>query len=73
MSADSVSPNTKIRVGDRHQVTVGVMVHGGHALAYIGNKTIFVRHACPGELVIAEITSVSKKIIRADAIEIISA
>jgi tRNA/tmRNA/rRNA uracil-C5-methylase (TrmA/RlmC/RlmD family) len=73
MSSDSVNPTPKIRVGDRHQVTVGVMVHGGHALAYLGKNTIFVRHACPGEVVIAEITSVSKKIIRADAIEIISA
>jgi tRNA/tmRNA/rRNA uracil-C5-methylase (TrmA/RlmC/RlmD family) len=73
MSSDAVNPNAKIRVGDRHRVTVGVMVHGGHALAYLGKNTIFVRHACPGEVVIAQITSVSKKIIRADAIEIISA
>jgi tRNA/tmRNA/rRNA uracil-C5-methylase (TrmA/RlmC/RlmD family) len=73
MNSDLFNPNPRVRVGDRHQVTVGVMVHGGHALAYLGKNTIFVRHACPGEVVIAEITSVSKKIIRADAIEIISA
>jgi tRNA/tmRNA/rRNA uracil-C5-methylase (TrmA/RlmC/RlmD family) len=73
MNSDSVNPSPRIRVGDRHEVTVGAMVHGGHALAHMGKNTIFVRHACPGEVVIVEITSVSKKIIRADAIEIISA
>ena len=73
MNSDSIIHTPKIRVGDRHQVTVGVMVHGGHALAHLGKNTIFVRYACPGEVVIAEITSVSRKIIRADAIDIISA
>ena len=73
MENESDITSQKLRVGDRHQVTVGVMVHGGHALAHIGKHTLFVRHACPGEEVVVEITSVSKKIIRAHAIEIISA
>jgi len=73
MNADSSVTDSRLRVGDRYPVTVGVMVHGGHALAYLGTNTIFVRHACPGEQVIIEITSVSRKIVRADAVEIISA
>ena len=46
------------------------MVHGGHALAHVQGQTVFVRHACPGEEVVIRITSASRKIVRADAIEI---
>lgn len=60
----------RLRVGDVHTVIVGAMVHGGHALAHVEGQTVFVRHACPGEEAVIQITSASRKIVRADAIEI---
>lgn len=64
-------PEARLRVGDVHAVTVGAMVHGGHALAHVAGQTVFVRYACPGEDVVIRITSASRKIVRADAIEIL--
>lgn len=66
----STGDAAQLRVGDLHATTVGAMVHGGHALAHVGNHTVFVRYACPGEQVTILITSISRKIIRADAVEI---
>jgi tRNA/tmRNA/rRNA uracil-C5-methylase (TrmA/RlmC/RlmD family) len=59
--------------GDRVDVTVGSVAHGGHCVARIGGpggRVVFVRHALPGEDVVAEITEVHKGFLRADAVEI---
>lgn len=55
---------------DRVEVEVGQPAHGGHCVARHEGQVIFVRHALPGELVIAEITEVHKGYARADAVEI---
>ena len=58
------------------QIKVEKIVHGGHALAYPlsenleNKKPIFIRYGLPGEEGIAEITSDTSKITRADLIEI---
>ncbi len=62
-----------LRPGDVRTVTVGAMVHGGHAIAHVDGRTVFVRYACPGEEVVIRITSASRKLVRADAIEIVQA
>jgi tRNA/tmRNA/rRNA uracil-C5-methylase (TrmA/RlmC/RlmD family) len=59
-------------VGDRVRLTVGSVAHGGHFVARLDGQVIFVRHALPGEVVIAEISGVGPKgrYLRADAREV---
>jgi tRNA/tmRNA/rRNA uracil-C5-methylase (TrmA/RlmC/RlmD family) len=58
---------------DRVEVTVGAPAHGGHCVARHEGMVLFVRHALPGERVIAEVTEVHRGPVRADAVEIIEA
>src|SRR5215472_18115329 len=71
------SPATwTVAAGDEVDVTVGEVVHGGWCVARpaaSGSFVVFVRHALPGELVRARVTSTTAKFARAEAIEIISA
>ncbi|WP_203914794.1 class I SAM-dependent RNA methyltransferase [Rhizocola hellebori] len=60
-------------VGDRVRVEVGKPAHGGHCVARHEGIVLFVRHALPGEAVVAEITELHKGYLRADAIEILTA
>ncbi len=62
--------------GDRVELTVGAVAHGGHCVARIGGpggQVVFVRHALPGEQVVAEITEVHRGYLRADAVTILTA
>jgi tRNA/tmRNA/rRNA uracil-C5-methylase (TrmA/RlmC/RlmD family) len=62
--------------GDRIEVTVGAVAHGGHCVARIGGphgQVVFVRHAIPGERVIVEITELHRGYLRGDAVEILEA
>lgn len=63
----------RLAVGDVRTVTIGAMVHGGHALAHVDGQTIFVRYACPGEEVVVRITSASRTVVRADAVQVLTA
>ncbi|WP_377542343.1 class I SAM-dependent RNA methyltransferase [Micromonospora zhanjiangensis] len=56
---------------DRVELTVGAVAHGGHCVARLDGQVVFVRHALPGERVVAEITEVHRGFLRADAIEIV--
>ncbi|MFC0531105.1 class I SAM-dependent RNA methyltransferase [Phytohabitans kaempferiae] len=61
-------------VFERVTLTVGAVAHGGHCVARIGDppgRVVFVRHALPGERVIAEITEEHPGYLRADAIEVL--
>ncbi len=59
--------------GDLLELTVGPVAHGGHCVARLDGRVIFVRHALPGERVMAKVTSASAKASfwRADAVEIL--
>ena len=48
------------------------MAHGGHCVARHAGQVLFVRHALPGEVVLAEVTSIGRKgrFVRADAVQI---
>lgn len=59
--------------GDRVEVDVGAPAHGGHCVARHEGRVLFVRHALPGERVIAEVTEVHRGYVRADAVEILAA
>ncbi|QYJ04820.1 methyltransferase [Nocardioides panacisoli] len=48
-------------VGERYDVTVGPVAHGGHCVARVptedgASRVVFVRHALPGEVVTVELT-----------------
>ncbi|WP_033344797.1 class I SAM-dependent RNA methyltransferase [Catenuloplanes japonicus] len=61
--------------GERVEVTVGAVAHGGHCVARVGGDggpVLFVRHALPGERVIAQVTEVHRGFARADAVEILT-
>ena len=58
-----------MNVGDRITVTVGGIAHGGHCVARHDGRVIFLRYAIPGEEVVAEITEVTSKFARGNAIE----
>jgi tRNA/tmRNA/rRNA uracil-C5-methylase (TrmA/RlmC/RlmD family) len=64
-------------VGDRVEARTGPVAHGGHVVARVpaGDRdvVVFVRHALPAELVVIEITEVSKSFLRGDAVEVLEA
>ncbi|HEX5543136.1 MAG TPA: TRAM domain-containing protein [Micromonospora sp.] len=58
---------------ERIEVTVGPVAHGGHCVARWNGQVVFVRHALPGERVVAEVTEVHRGYLRADAVEVLEA
>ncbi|MFE5868264.1 class I SAM-dependent RNA methyltransferase [Streptomyces roseifaciens] len=62
-------------VGEEYEVEVGPVAHGGHCVARTeSGRVLFVRHALPGERVIAKITEgeATSRFLRADAVQILS-
>ena len=61
--------------GQLLELDVENVAHGGHCVARHDGRVVFVRHALPGERVVARITdgTSESKFLRADAIEILSA
>lgn len=61
-----------LKKGDTVEVTIGKPAHGGHAVARLDGRVIFVRHALPDERVVVRLTETAKKgFWRGDAIEIL--
>ncbi|HZJ05372.1 MAG TPA: TRAM domain-containing protein [Nocardioidaceae bacterium] len=64
------------RVGQRFDVEVGPVAHGGHFVARVSTgvddreMVTFVRHALPGEQVTVEITEDSGRFLRGDAVQV---
>ncbi|MGY6025715.1 class I SAM-dependent RNA methyltransferase [Streptomyces spinosirectus] len=66
----------KSLVGEEYEVEVGPVAHGGHCIARTAEgQVLFVRHALPGELVVARVTEGEEgaRYLRADAVEILTA
>jgi tRNA/tmRNA/rRNA uracil-C5-methylase (TrmA/RlmC/RlmD family) len=69
------------RVGERYDVEVGPIAHGGHCVARVPtdepgrDRVVFVRHALPGERVVVEITEGSDgdRFWRGDAVTVLAA
>jgi tRNA/tmRNA/rRNA uracil-C5-methylase (TrmA/RlmC/RlmD family) len=60
--------------GRRFEVDVGPVAHGGHCVARADGRVIFVRHALPGERVVAEVTQDhGGSFCRADATDVLRA
>src|SRR4051794_36896273 len=61
-------------LGQRFEVTVGPVAHGGHCVARHEGRVVFVRHALPGERVVVEVTEDRHaRFCRADAVEVLRA
>ncbi|MEU7981353.1 TRAM domain-containing protein [Micromonospora sp. NPDC049081] len=58
---------------ERVELTVDAVAPGGHCVARVDGQVVFVRHALPGERVIAEVTELHRGFARADAVEIVEA
>jgi tRNA/tmRNA/rRNA uracil-C5-methylase (TrmA/RlmC/RlmD family) len=60
-------------VGEHFEVEVGPVAHGGHCVARHEGRVLFVRHALPGERVVAEVTdgTTTSRFLRADAVEVL--
>ncbi len=61
------------RVGERFEVRADRIAHGGFVVARHAGVVVFVRHALPGERVVAEVTEGQEgdRYLRADAVEVI--
>jgi tRNA/tmRNA/rRNA uracil-C5-methylase (TrmA/RlmC/RlmD family) len=61
------------RTGDVVKLTPGDVAHGGWCVARPDDgPVVFVRHALPGETVLAKITEVTSRLARADAVEVLT-
>jgi len=63
------------QVGALLELEVGGVAHGGHCVARHLGQVVFVRHALPGERVVAQVTegAAGARFLRADAIEVLLA
>ena len=61
--------------GERLELAVEGVAHGGHCVARHEGRVVFVRHTLPGERVVARITegTSESKFLRADAVEVLDA
>jgi tRNA/tmRNA/rRNA uracil-C5-methylase (TrmA/RlmC/RlmD family) len=61
-------------VGERYDVVAGPIAHGGHVVARVEGRAVFVRHALPGEQVLIEITEGTDgdRFWRADAVSVLA-
>lgn len=62
-------------VGTEVEVEVGDVAHGGHCVARHDGRVVFLRHALPGERVVARITDggTASRFLRADAVRVLDA
>ena len=61
-------------IGDTLTLDVGAVAHGGHCVAHaLDGRVVFVRHALPGERVVAEVTEERRGYLRADAVAVLDA
>ncbi|GAB3436685.1 class I SAM-dependent RNA methyltransferase [Phycicoccus ginsengisoli] len=64
-----------LSVGDEVEVEVGPVAHGGFCVARHEGRVVFVRHALPGERVVARVTEAreGQRFVRADAVAVTTA
>src|SRR6516164_8099693 len=63
----------KYQTGQVVEMTAGDVAHGGWCVARpVDGPVVFVRHALPGERVLARITEVTSRLARAEAVEILT-
>ncbi|MFL6129692.1 MAG: class I SAM-dependent RNA methyltransferase, partial [Mycobacteriales bacterium] len=61
-------------LGRELELAVGAVAHGGHCVARVEGRVVFVRHALPGEQVLARVTEdAGGSYCRADAVRVLAA
>ncbi|MGW5560986.1 class I SAM-dependent RNA methyltransferase [Micromonospora sp. NPDC003944] len=65
------TPERGLAEAERVELTVDAVAPGGHCVARVDGQVVFVRHALPGERVIAEVTEVHRGFVRADAVTVL--
>jgi len=60
-------------VGREVELEIGPVAHGGHCVARLDGRVVFVRHTLPGERVRARVTETGTRFWRADAVEVLEA
>lgn len=75
MAAHDTAHASSLAVGDEVEVDVTTIAHGGHCIARHEGQVLFVRHALPGERVLARVTETGagERFVRADAVAVITA
>ncbi len=71
--ARRVSDVPAAEVGTEVELEVGPVAHGGHCVARLDGRVVFVRHTLPGERVRARVTEGGPSFWRADAVEVLQA
>ena len=69
--AEVAKSSRRFQQGERVELEVTGIAHGGESIARREGWVFFVRYAIPGERVLAEITQIGKSFHRADAVEIL--
>ncbi|OEJ94033.1 class I SAM-dependent RNA methyltransferase [Streptomyces thermolilacinus] len=70
------APESPSLIGAEYEVEVGPVAHGGHCVARTEEgRVLFVRHALPGERVVARVTEgdETSRFLRADAVTVLEA
>jgi tRNA/tmRNA/rRNA uracil-C5-methylase (TrmA/RlmC/RlmD family) len=62
-----------MQIGDRYDVDVTAIAHGGHCIARHEGQVIFVRHAIPGERVTVEITDITRSFAHGNCVAVVDA
>ncbi|MFD6134108.1 TRAM domain-containing protein, partial [Isoptericola sp. NPDC060257] len=60
-------------VGREVELEIGPVAHGGHCVARLDGRVVFVRHTLPGERVRARVTETGSRFWRADAVDVLEA
>ncbi|WP_055565847.1 class I SAM-dependent RNA methyltransferase [Streptomyces atriruber] len=74
-SADASQASVSL-IGQEYEVEIGPVAHGGHCIARTDEgQVLFVRHALPGEKVVARVTEGEEgaRFLRADAVKVVEA
>jgi tRNA/tmRNA/rRNA uracil-C5-methylase (TrmA/RlmC/RlmD family) len=68
-------PALPVPAEDLLELEVGPVAHGGHCVARHEGRVVFVRHALPGERVLAQVTegTARSRFLRADAVQVLAA
>lgn len=71
--SEAADSGMTLTVGATVEAEVGPVAHGGHCVARVDGRVVFVRHSLPGERVRVRITEQAKNFWRGDAVEILAA
>lgn len=63
--------SAKVKLGDQITIRIDKVANGGFCVGRHNGQAVFVRHSLPGELVVAEVTEVNKRYLRANVIEVL--